>query len=343
MARIVSVTSGKGGVGKTNISVNLALHLAQQGYRVCLFDADLGLANVDILLGLFPDHTLADVISGERGLGDVLIKDCRGIDIVPGSSGVDRLADLETQQRERLIEELGPLEAYDFIFFDTSAGISRNVIAFCMASPEVLLVVTPEPTSITDGYALLKVLSLNGFDGGISVLVNQIDSVEKSRVVYNKFKAVVGKYLPITITPAGTVVTDHAVRDAVGTQEPFILRHPESSASKCIRNIGRSLLQDDREHLVTRADGDFWATCLDVMGGPMVLNDADPKIKPDAERQQLREPIGETSHTEPAEEKTGDDIKHLLVSLEKHISAISRDMTAIRKHLELTGSTPDRS
>jgi len=341
MARTVSITSGKGGVGKTNISVNLALHLAGQGYRTCLFDADLGLANVDILLNLFPEYSLEDVISGEKDLNDILIEDCRGIDIVPGSSGVDKLADLGSEQLEMIIQAFKPLNAYDFILFDTSAGISKNVIAFCMASPEVLLVVTPEPTSLTDGYALLKVLSLNGFSGSIGVVVNQIKDVEESLAVFNKFKHVVKKYLPIEIMPAGTMVRDSAVRDAVGRQEPFVLSHPDSNASKCIRNISRYLLQEYTESMGAGADADFWSTCLDFMNGPMVLRPAKaPKNGPGSKKQQPGEIVKAESHEKPTtgsekgRESTAVDVKQLLVNLERHMSSISSDMSAIRKLFE---------
>jgi flagellar biosynthesis protein FlhG len=150
MSRIITVTSGKGGVGKTNISVNMALYLASQKYRVCLFDADMGLANIDILLGLYPEYTLEDVLTREKRLQDVIIRDYSGIDIIPGSSGVRKMADPEPGEIDFLMDALSELQDYDFFFFDTSAGISKNVISFCMASPEIILVVTPEPTSWTD-------------------------------------------------------------------------------------------------------------------------------------------------------------------------------------------------
>ena len=140
MARVITVTSGKGGVGKTNISANLALCLARQGFRTCLFDADLGLANINILLGLYPEYDLGDVILNEKTVDDIIIKDFKGIDIIPGSSGVDKMADLGPEKLDYLIKSFSELDGeYDFFIFDTSAGVSKNVVSFCMTSSEVIL------------------------------------------------------------------------------------------------------------------------------------------------------------------------------------------------------------
>ena len=133
MTRTITITSGKGGVGKTNISVNVALHLASLGYRTCLFDADLGLANINILLGLSPEYNLEDVISDRHSLQDIIIRNYKGIDIIPGSSGVEEMANLESDQVDHLIQSFSELDGYDFLLFDTSAGVSRNVLAFCLS------------------------------------------------------------------------------------------------------------------------------------------------------------------------------------------------------------------
>ena len=264
---MICITSGKGGVGKTNISVNLALFLSRLGYRACLFDADLGLANVNILLGIYPEHTIEDVISGDKQLEDILVRNCQGIDIIPGSSGVEKLSNIPKEQLEKLIDAFTTLNEYEFVFFDTSAGISKNVISFCMASPEVLLVVTPEPTSLTDGYALLKILSLNGFKGSISVIVNQISKLENSRLIFNKFRNVVQKFLPIKIFPAGTIIKDPQVRDAVNKQKPFISAWPDAHASKCVKNIARYLIQPQLWDRINEPAETFWARWLDFRWG----------------------------------------------------------------------------
>lgn len=346
---MICITSGKGGVGKTNISVNLALFLSRLGYRVCLFDADLGLANVNILLGIYPEHTIEDVISGEKQFEDILVQNCQGIDIVPGSSGVEKLANVPNEQLEKLINAFTTLNKYDFVFFDTSAGISKNVISFCMASPEVLLVVTPEPTSLTDGYALLKILSLNGFKGSVSVIVNQISNLQKSQLVFNKFRDAVQKFLPIKIFPAGTILKDPKVWDAVNKQKPFISAWPDTKASKCIKNIARYLTQQQLWDRINEPVETFWARWLDLMNGPLILDGAKPKVKqtdlqrknsvirrPDEKRDtaRARDNVG-NHHQDPA----AVDLHRLLGNLDKHLSSISNDMSAIRKYIELSRAT----
>ena len=135
MARTITVTSGKGGVGKTNLSTNLSLHLAALGHRTCVFDADLGLANINILLGLYPEHTLEDVILNEQPLSSIIIRNHLGIDIIPGSSGVEKIANIDSEHVDALIKSFSLLEDYDFLLFDTSAGVSKNVVSFCLSSP----------------------------------------------------------------------------------------------------------------------------------------------------------------------------------------------------------------
>ncbi|MBN2060546.1 MAG: MinD/ParA family protein [Deltaproteobacteria bacterium] len=271
MARVITVTSGKGGVGKTNISLNLALHLAKEGYRTCLFDADMGLANINILLGLYPEFTMEDVILNGKGIDDIMIKDFNGIDIIPGSSGVQKMTELDETEIKRMVDSLSKLDSYDFLLVDTSAGISKNVISFCLASSEVMLVLTPEPTSLTDGYALLKVLSLNGFEGSVMVSVNQCKNMQTADIVFKKFREAVHKYLPLRVQPLGSVVHDRSVREAVKEQNPFLLHSPGSNASKCIKNIGRHLIL--KENALTESMGDvcFWERCVTFFAGPVKL------------------------------------------------------------------------
>ena len=188
MARVITIASGKGGVGKTSISLNLSLSLAGAGHRVCLFDADLGLANVNILTGLYPETGLADVIDGRRTLSDILIRDYNGIDIIPGSSGVERLADLSRNQAAELVRAFLELGDYDYFILDTSAGISAQVLSFCRASQEMVLVATPEPTSLTDAYSLLKVLSRQAPMPRVKVVINQVRAAEAARQAYAKLK-----------------------------------------------------------------------------------------------------------------------------------------------------------
>jgi len=290
MSRIITVTSGKGGVGKTNLSVNLALHLAEEGYRTCLFDADMGLANVDILLGLNHELSLEEVLTDKKKISEIMIRDFMGIDIVPGSSGVQRMADLKPEELNFLISALSGLDEYDFLIVDTSAGIAKSVISFCIASSEIILVVTPEPTSLTDAYSLLKVLSLNGFTGPVMVAVNQCRSIEVSGAVFTKFRAAVEKYLPIKIQPAGTILADDHVSEAVKKQKPLISIFPASNAAKGIKNIGRYLLKKNRTEFNEYGQKAFWQRCFKFLSGPMQISPAKKPVEQDSKIHEIQKP-----------------------------------------------------
>jgi flagellar biosynthesis protein FlhG len=370
MSRIITITSGKGGVGKTNISVNLALYLAEEGYRTCLFDADMGLANVDILLGLYPELSLEDVILDKRPLKDIIIKNYMGVDIVPGSSGIERMADPKPEELDFLVKALSELEEYDFLLIDTSAGISKNVVSFCMASSEIILVVTPEPTSLTDAYALLKILSLNGFKNSVMVAVNQCRSIEVSSLVFSKFKAAVEKYLPVKILPVGTILSDDHVSDAVKKQKPFISLFPNTNAAKGIKNIGRHLLKKDKSEFSEYGINAFWSRCLGLFSEPLQLSAPKPvKEKMDSEKTVTAKPEisrpapvkPDVPMVEPEQEQTGSnvpeeaapqpempvtvqeeaktesrpqDLNLMLEKLVQGVSNISTELSAIRGILE---------
>jgi flagellar biosynthesis protein FlhG len=282
MTRTIAITSGKGGVGKTNVSVNMALHLASLDQRVCLFDADLGLANVNVLLGLYPEHNIDEVILKNRSLDEITIKNHRGIDIIPGSSGVEKLANLEDIEINRFIESFAELKKYDFCLFDTSAGISRNVIAFCLAAPEVILVITPEPTSLTDAYALAKVLSWNAFKGQIRVVINQCKSTQIAKQAYNTLKKVVTRNLNVNLLPAGIMMHDPKVVEAVKSQEPFITRFPETTASKCMKVLTDNLMKNQPAQFETNGIVSFWEKCVRIIKSPLQLQ---------AEKEQPRDAV----------------------------------------------------
>lgn len=243
MARIISIASGKGGVGKTSLSVNLALQMAQLGQRVCLLDADLGLANVNILMGLQPERTLAQVVQGQASVADILIRDQHGIDIIPGSSGIKMMADLAPPQVAPFIAAFDACDDYDWVLVDTSAGIARNVISFSLAAPEVLLVVNTEPTSLTDAYALLKVLYQNDYAGKVRVLVNQTKSVAAGQQSYDKFRKAVQLYLQRDIALLGVMPQDTGMHDAVTAQQPILARDPGARFSKRMRQLASTLLE----------------------------------------------------------------------------------------------------
>ncbi len=244
MARIITITSGKGGVGKTSVSLNLSLSLASQGFKVCLFDADLGLANVSILTGIYPKKDLEAVINGQFGIKEILIKDYQGIDIIPGSNGVEKIADLTRTQTATLISTFLDLEDYDFFIFDTSAGISSQVVSFCMSSHEIVLVATTEPTSLTDAYAMLKVLSKYKYSGPVKIIINQVKSGHAARKAYNQLKKTADRFLSIDVEPLGIMAKDKNVQTAVLSQTPFFMMFPDSVASKCILSMTDKIIND---------------------------------------------------------------------------------------------------
>lgn len=271
MTRTITITSGKGGVGKTNLSVNLALGLSLQGRSTCLFDADLGLANVNLLLGLYPEKSLKDVIAGRCRLSDIVVKTA-GIDIIPGSSGVEALADLEDDRRDDLLETLSDLKKYDFVLFDTSAGISANVVSFCLSSPELILVIVPEVTSLTDAFALLKILARNGFSGMVQVAVNRCRSRSLGRQVFDKFRETVKQYLKFEIALLGIVSDDTSVEESVAAQEPFVQRHPDCTASRQVISMARGIIEKPPEDLYPGGAQSFWRNWVRHRTGSLQIN-----------------------------------------------------------------------
>lgn len=265
MANVITITSGKGGVGKTSISLNLSLCLAAAGHRVCLFDADLGLANVNVLTGIFPEHGLDAVISGEKQLEDIMIRNFQGIDIIPGSSGVEKMADLTAAEARRLIQAFLQMGSYDYFIFDTSAGISSQVMAFCRASHQMILVITPEPTSLTDAYSLLKVLSRADARSlpPVRVVVNQVKTAASARSAYAKLRQTVKKFLSLKITALGIVARDANVPISVVSQVPFTMLFPGSAASRCIRSLAMKIKDGAAGDLPMEI---FWDQCLELMG-----------------------------------------------------------------------------
>lgn len=282
MARIITITSGKGGVGKTSISVNLALCLARMEQRVCLFDADLGLANVDLLLGLRPEKTLRDVVFGGLNLDDVIISAVDGMDIVPGSSGIAAMADLDSEHTGRLIQALEGMREYDYLLIDTSAGISQNVISFGLASPEVLLMMAPEITAVTDAYALLKLLLRNGFDGALHVVVNRCRQKSQGRQVFAKFHGAVQQYLQSEVSLLGIVAEDPQVEAALKVQQPFAALYPDCPAAAELIRMAGQLLKTPPPKTPGIMEGSYWQRWIETLGRPLQLSA--PKISGSARR-----------------------------------------------------------
>lgn len=332
MARIIGISSGKGGVGKTSISVNLALQLARQGQRVCLFDADLGLANVNILLGLQPRHTLADVIQGEVSLQDIIIRSPDGIDIIPGSSGIERMADLEPDQMQDLVSAFSDLDEYDWVLLDTSSGINRNVLCFSLSAPELLVVVNTEPTSLTDAYALLKILFHNEYAGSVQVVVNQCKSLAAGEQTYDKFRRAVRLYLERDIPLLGVIPQDSGMPEAVTAQQALVVRDPDSRAARRLHQMASDLLGSEAPETRIVGMEHYWATYLKCLRSGSLRG-----VKSELPAARVAAPPVETIPVhvpEPAVAALRAEVMPVLDELTRSLRAVFDELREIRAELQ---------
>jgi flagellar biosynthesis protein FlhG len=240
--RVIAVTSGKGGVGKTTLAVNLGILLQRLGRRVMLFDADLGLANVDIVLGLTPRWNLAHVLRGEKRIEEILIEGPEGMQILPASSGVEEVTRLTSAQKIGLLEQIdGWTRPVDVMLVDTSAGVGDNVIHFNLSAHETVVVLTPEPTSITDAYALIKVLSQSHGQRRFRLILNQVRTAQEAKELFERFLKITDQFLDVSLDTLGFVTADRHMTRAVRRQRALIDLYPQSEAADCLRRIARRL------------------------------------------------------------------------------------------------------
>jgi len=238
--RVIAVTSGKGGVGKTNVSVNLAIALAEEGQRVMLMDADLGLANVDVMLGLHPEYDLSHVIQGERTLEEIIVSGPAGVHIVPASSGTKMMAELSPMEHAGMIRAFSELSyPLDVLIIDTAAGISDSVVSFSRAAQEVIVVVCDEPASITDAYALIKLLNREYGIQRFRVLANMAHSAQEGRELFTKIARVTERYLDVTLDFMGAVPYDDYLRKAIKRQKAVVEAYPRARASMAFKTLAQ--------------------------------------------------------------------------------------------------------
>ena len=247
-SRIITVTSGKGGVGKTSVSINLAIQFRLQGKSVIIFDADFGLANIEVMFGAIPKYNLSDLIYRGKDLNDIIMKGPMDIGFISGGSGISGFGDLTKDQLTYLVYKIKELESMaDIIIIDTGAGISSAVMDFVVASNEVILVTTPEPTSITDSYSLLKALNKrDDFDRSqnhIKIVANRVRSYEEGVNLYNKLNVVVSKFLNFNIEFLGIIENDDNMSKAVIQQKPISMAYPNSKGAKSVKKISDTLLE----------------------------------------------------------------------------------------------------
>jgi flagellar biosynthesis protein FlhG len=245
-SRIITVSSGKGGVGKTNFTVNLGIALAKLGKKVTIIDADLGLANVDVLFGIVTKYNLSNVIKGEITVQESIVKGPYDINIISGGSGIMDLIDLDMNQLDKLIHTLSYFNTIsDYILIDTGAGLSKSVLSFVDAASDVILVITPDPTSITDAYALIKNI-INDDLKKIKLIINRVESNEEGDEVYNKLSQAVTKFLSRELENLGYIFEDNNLKRAIRKQIPLLEAYPRAIASKGIENIAFNLENNNR-------------------------------------------------------------------------------------------------
>jgi flagellar biosynthesis protein FlhG len=257
--RVIAITSGKGGVGKTNIVANLGYAFSQLGKKVLILDADIGLGNLDVLLGMAPRYNLSHVIMGERSIEEVIISGPRNMQILPASSGIQELTNLSQNQKIKLLTEIDELiSSVDILLIDTAAGISSNVMDFSVSAHEIIVVVSPEPTSITDAYALMKVLSLKYSEKRCYLLTNLVVNAAEGKEVYRQLNLVTNKFLDINIDYLGYVVFDEKVPRCLKNQKIVCELYPETEASRCYSTLVRKI---SNRPPIKLPDGDtnlFW-------------------------------------------------------------------------------------
>lgn len=257
VAKVITVTSGKGGVGKSSLSVNLAIQLSRMGKRVVIFDADFGLANIEIMLGLHPRYNLADMMYRGKTLNDIITYGPENVGFISGGSGIQELANLSREQVITLIQKLNELDEFaDVVIVDTGAGISDTVLEFVAASEEVLLVATPEPTSITDAYALLKTLNKKATyrkeKTVVKMIANQVHGNRDAKELFEKLGMVVAKFLDIEVEYLGSVPYDHNMQKAIMKQTPISILDSSCNTARAVNQIANTLehnMEKESEHV----------------------------------------------------------------------------------------------
>ena len=240
--KVIAVTAGKGGVGKTNVSVNLAVSLAQLGKSVLLLDADLGLANVDIMLGLQAKYNLSHVVQGLCSLTDILLTGPNGIKVIPAASGTEYMTQLSPTAHAGIIDAFNELtDDLDYMIIDTAAGISETVLSFVRSSQELIVIVCDEPTSLTDAYALIKVMSKRFEWSHFHVLANMVRNASEGRELFNKLYSVSEHFLDVRLDYLGAIPYDIHVHDAIKKQESLIIAYPEAEASKMFLQVAETV------------------------------------------------------------------------------------------------------
>lgn len=240
--RIITVTSGKGGVGKSNFVVNLSICLQKMGKKVMIFDADVGMGNDDVLMGFLPKYSVYDVIFNKKEIEDVVITGPFGVKLLPGGSGLSRMDELTDNQREGFLNKLIKLNDLDFIIMDTGAGINRSVLGFIACCEELIVITTPEPTSLTDSYSLLKAVSHFKIKDTAKVIINRVLDYKEGETTFYKFNNAVTNFLKLKVDYLGCISEDRKLVQSVRNQEPFVVSYPNCNASLDLQEIAKKVI-----------------------------------------------------------------------------------------------------
>lgn len=264
--KIYTVASGKGGVGKTNFTVNIAIELQKRGKQVLIIDADLGMANVDVLIGIFPKITLYDVLFSGKSLQEAIIEGPGGIRIIPGGSGILQMTQLEPAQINSLAEGFLQLSDVDVIFVDTGAGISKNLLSFVTFSKETIIVTTPEPTALTDAYGVIKTISEIGLKKNIKIVVNRATSKNMAVNTFERLRDTVHSFLSIQVEDLGYILDDTRVSNAVMERKAFQFQYPNSIAAKCVEQIADKMLEQESTNAKVTTISEVYNRLIKVFG-----------------------------------------------------------------------------
>lgn len=245
--RIVTVTSGKGGVGKSNFVVNAAIALQKMGKKVLIIDADMGMGNDDVLMGFLPKFNVYDIIFDNKPIEEVVIEGTFGVKLLPGGTGISKFEEVTEAQRESFINKLSELNDIDYIIIDTGAGVNRSVLGFIACSEELILITTPEPTSLTDAYSLIKTVNHFKLKDSAQILINKALDAEEGEATYNKFNNVVKKFLNINLEYLGHMSEDKKLIKAVRSQEPFLISYPNSAVAKDVEYLAKKIIGIESE------------------------------------------------------------------------------------------------